>query len=170
MKIKLISFISILLLTTPFIIKGQTDIPQAQAMFIYNFTRLIDWPEKNDNFIIGVIGNNEVFNALTSYTQGKKVGIQNIVVKQFNEVIDITPCNILFVGFSRTKNLPEILKIIGNNNTLIITEKSGAIQMGSAINFVIVGDKLKFEIKIDNATKYGLKVSSKLAEIAIKSY
>lgn len=152
------------------LIKGQTDIPQAQAMFIYNFTRLIDWPEKSGDFIIGVIGSNEVFNALNSYTQGKKVGLQNISVKQFKEITDITPCNILFIGFSRTKNIPEILKIIGDNNTLIITEKTGAIQMGAAINFVIIGDKLKFEIKIDNATKYGLKVSSKLAEMAVKTY
>jgi len=153
-----------------FFAKGQTDIPQAQAMFIYNFTRLIDWPNKSGDFIIGVIGNNEVFDALSNYTQGKKVGLQNIVVRQFKEPTDITPCHILFVGFSKTKSLTEILKIVNDNHILIITEKTGAIQMGSAINFVIVGDKLKFEIKIDNATKYGLKVSSKLAEMAVKSY
>lgn len=170
MKYKFFITSILILLLKLSLVKGQTDIPQAQAMFIYNFTRLIDWPEKSGDFIIGVIGSNEVFNALTSYTQGKKVGLQNITVKQFKEVTDITPCNILFIGFSRTKNIPEILKIIGDNNTLIITEKTGAIQMGAAINFVIIGDKLKFEIKIDNATKYGLKVSSKLAEMAVKSY
>ncbi len=102
--------------------------------------------------------------------QNKKVGLQEIVVKQFKEPTDISNCNILFVGFSRTKNLPEIAKLLESSNTLIISEKSGAIQMGSAINFVIISDKLKFEIKVDNATKYGLKVSSKLVEMAVKTY
>ncbi len=46
-------------------VKCQTDIPSAQAMFIYNFTRLIEWPNKEGSFIIGVIGNQEVYNAVS---------------------------------------------------------------------------------------------------------
>jgi hypothetical protein len=59
--------------------------------------------------------------------------------------------------------------IVGTNKTLVITEKKGALNEGSAINFVIVDNKLKFELKVSNATKNGLKVSSNLETMAIVS-
>ena len=149
---------------------AQTGIPKAQAMFIYNFSRLIEWPAsyKTGPFVIGVLGSSNLANELLSYTTGKKVGAQDIVVKQYKEVGEIEKCHILFVAFSKTKNFPEIISSLGNNSTLLISEKNGAIDDGSAINFSIIGDKLKFEISQGNASKYGLKLSAKLAEMAFK--
>lgn len=151
---------------------GQTGIPKAQALFIYNFSRLIEWPAdyKNGPFVIASIGSSSTLDELTSYTSGKMVGSQPIAVKKFDSPSEITTCHILFVPFSKTRELPEILNHLQGKSTLIITEKHGAIDEGSAINFVIVGDKLKFEIKTENATKYNIKLSSKLSEMAYKSY
>ena len=72
--------------------------------------------------------------------------------------------------FSETKYMPNILPQIANKSTLIITEKNEAISEGSAINFVVVGDKLKFELSPNNAEKYNIKLSSKLNEMAFKVY
>ncbi|HJX71050.1 MAG TPA: YfiR family protein, partial [Bacteroidales bacterium] len=79
-------------------------------------------------------------------------------------------CHILFVTFAKTKIMADLLNSLGNKSTLIITEKNGAVNEGSAINFLVVGDKLKFEISEGNATKYGIKYSAKLTEMAFKSY
>jgi hypothetical protein len=75
----------------------------------------------------------------------------------------------LFVPFEKTKQMPEILGILKDKSTLIITEKAGALEDGSAINFVIVEDKLKFELKPENAVKLGIKFSSKLLEMSTAS-
>ena len=65
--------------------------------------------------------------------------------------------------------MPEILGILNGKSTLIITEKAGALEDGSAINFVIIEDKLKFELKPENAIKFGIKFSSKLQEMSTQS-
>jgi len=150
----------------------QTGIPKAQSMFIFNFSRLIEWPAsyKSGPFIIGVLGSSETFNELESFTKGKNVGAQTILVVKFASVEDISNCNILFITFSKTKELPNILPKLQGKSSLIITEKNGAIEEGSVINFCVIGDKLKFEFKPDNAAKYQLKVSSKLGEMAYKIY
>lgn len=152
--------------------QAQTEIPRAQAMFIYNFSRLIEWPAeyKTGPYIIGVIGSCQTLNDLESFTTGKSVGSQPIAVKKFNSVDEISSCQILFVPFSKTKDLAMIVPKLQNKSTLIITEKNGAVENGSAINFLIIEDKLKFEIKPSNITKYNLKVSSKLSEMAFKVY
>jgi hypothetical protein len=151
---------------------SQTSITDAQAIFIYNFTRLIEWPAevKTGDFIIGIYGSGDLFDQLKTYTNGKVVGTQPIKVVKFNYVTEITKCHILFVTFSKTKDMPTIAGVVSSNKTLIIAEKKGALNEGAAINFVIVEDKLKFEVKVSNATKNGLKVHSNLENMATAKY
>jgi hypothetical protein len=168
MKKVLVTFTALLFASVAYM---QTTIPKAQTLFIYNFSRLIEWPAdyRTGPFVIGVIGYSEIAPELESYTKGKKVGAQDITVTRFKTAKEITNCHILFVPFDKTKQLPEILGILNGKSTLIITEKAGALEDGAAINFVIIEDKLKFELKSDNAVKVGIKFSSKLQEMSTQS-
>ncbi len=149
-------------------LNAQTSIPKAQAMFIYNFSRLVEWPDnyRAGAFIIASLGNSPVADELEVYTNGKKVGTQEIQIVRYKTVQEITNCHILFVPLGRTKQMAEILNTIQNKSILIITEKNGALNEGAAINFILLSDKIKFEISGDNITKYGLKYSAKLQEMA----
>jgi hypothetical protein len=164
------SIIALLFILTS--LRSQTSIPNAQAMFIYNFSRLIEWPAnyKTGPFVIGVVGSSATLTELQNYTASKTVGSQQIMVKKFESAAEIGVCHILFVPFAKTKMLPEINQSIGSKSTLIICEKNGAIDGGAAINFVIVADKLKFEVKPTNATSKNINMSSKLSEMAYKTY
>ncbi|OFY50884.1 MAG: hypothetical protein A2Y87_10705 [Bacteroidetes bacterium RBG_13_46_8] len=150
---------------------SQMGIPKAQAMFIFNFCRLTEWPAsyRTGPFKIAVLGTTAVADELEMYTRGKKVGTQEIQVIRFKAAEDISSCHILFVPFSRSKQLTEIASSLqgAGKSVLIITEKNGALNEGSAINFIIQEDKLKFELKGENASKNGIKVSSKLQEMAM---
>ena len=75
-----------------------------KALFIYNFTKHIEWPAnaKTGDFVIGVVGNNDVFNNISAIATGKKSGSQNIVVKKFKSVEEVTDCHILFVGMGQS--------------------------------------------------------------------
>ena len=167
---KFFGLITVWLLLTA--MSSQTGIPRAQAMFIYNFSRLIEWPAnyRSGPFVIGVLGSSQTFNELKNYTANKTVGSQQISVKKFNSPAEIATCHILFVPFGKTKQLGEVTQTLGSKSTLIVSEKNGAIDAGSAINFIIVGDKLKFEIKPSNATFRKINMSSKLNEMAFKVY
>lgn len=153
-------------------LSAQSSIPAAQSVFVYNFTRLIEWPAeyKTGDFTIGVIGSGEVFNELKNYTNSKMVGAQAIKIVKFNAPADVTKCQIIFVGYGKTKDIPEIVTKLGGASTLIVSENKTAIEKGAAINFVIVDDKLKFELKLSNASSLGLKIHSNLENMAIAKY
>jgi len=54
---------------------------------------------------------------------------------------------------------------------LVISNKKGAINLGSGINFVVSSDgKLKFEIKKSNILNKGIKINSSIDKLAIKIY
>lgn len=164
--------ISIILLTLNLTSFAQTDISRAEALFIYNFSRLIEWPQnyKSGPFVIGVLGDSPVYDQLEGFTKGKQVGSQPIQVKKFNSAAEISICHILFIPFSETKNLPSVTPKLSGKSTLVITEKSGGIEGGAGINFVVVGDKLKFELSPANVSSKSIKLSSKLNEMAYKVY
>jgi hypothetical protein len=151
---------------------SQTSVAQAQAIFIYNFTRFIEWPGeyKTGDFVIGIYGSGELYNEIKSYTSSKLVGNQSIKIVRYTSVQEISKCHIIFVGFGKTKELPLITAKMGNHSTLIITEKKGGLEGGATINFSLVEDKLKFELKSSNANKCGIKISSTLENMAIAKY
>ena len=161
---------TIILIFTFFTLYGQTSIPKAQAMFIYNFSRLINWPpaDRTGPFVIGVVGNSPASAEIKTFLTGKMVSSQKIVIKEFSNASQVEKCHILFVPFEQTKELEAIFAKIGSSSTLIIGEKASALDAGATIIFSVVANKLKYEIKPDNGTKVGLTISSRINEMAFK--
>lgn len=152
----------------------EAELAKYKSLFTLNFIRYIGWPEeaKQGDFVIGVLKNSYMAEQLKIKTIGKKFGYQNIIVKEFKNIDEISDCQILYVDgiINYTKNADVIAQKL-NSQSLIITEGKGAISNGSMINFVIVDDKLKFEVSQSNAEKSGLKLSNSLLSMnnAIKS-
>ncbi len=143
---------------------SQVSITQAQSIFIYNFTRLIEWPadRKSGDFIIGVYGAEELLNDLKSYTSNKKVGGQSIKIEKINNPENTSGLHVIFVGFDKSRDISKIIKIVGEGSTLIICEKNGSLDQGADINFEIVEDKLKYRFSGPNIIKAGLKYNNSL--------
>jgi len=145
------------------------EVAKYKAMFTLNFIRYIGWPEeaKQGDFVIGVLKESQVLSNLQAQTVGKKFGFQNIIVKEFKSIDEVTDCQILFFSNNQNfgKNAAAVVAKL-KNNSLIITEVDGAINDGSMINFVIRDEKLKFELSAANAEKVGLKFSSSLTSLS----
>jgi hypothetical protein len=139
------------------------------ALYLYNFTKYIDWPEehKKGDFVIGVVGNNQVYTELVQIAEGKPVGNQTIVVKNFRNVDEVTGCHILYLSEHQSRRVDLAIGKIGQSAPLIVTQSEGATMQGSAINFVIRNETMKFELKKSNATKFGLRLHSRLDNLAI---
>jgi len=138
-----------------------------KAAFIYNFTKYIDWGAPlSDPFIIGVVGSSPVYNSLQEIAATKMVNDKKIVILHFNNPDEITSCNILFISANSYFSLASVLARI-DKGTLTISEQPGFAGLGTAFNFVVDHDKLKFEANIKSIDEAGLKASSKLLKLAI---
>ena len=138
-----------------------------KAAFIYNFTKYIDWGvSPSDPFIIGVVGPSPVYNSLQEIAATKTVNEKKIVILHFNNPDEITSCNILFISANSYFSLASVLARI-DKGTLTISEQAGFAELGTAFNFVVDHDKLKFEANINSINGAGLKASSKLLKLAI---
>lgn len=143
---------------------------KVKAVFIYNFTRYFEWPEKmkSGNFIIQVIGNNASLNSeLNKMASTKQVGNQKLEIKNSSKLdLGVKP-HIIFLLSEASDLLKEASSKYKGKGALIVTEKMGLAKAGSAINFVVADNKQKFEYSKNNAVKAGLKTSEELKNLAI---
>jgi hypothetical protein len=140
-----------------------------KALFMYNFTKYIEWPasQRQGDFVIGIMGNSPMAGELQTIAGKQKVGAQNIVVKTYSSVDEIDNCQILYIAPNRSNLVSNVLAKLSGKSTLLITDKAGMAQQGSGINYVLDGDKLKYEINKSNIEKKGLIVSSALLALGI---
>ena len=142
---------------------------EIKAAFIYNFVKFVEWPPDDtsnaDPITIAVVGKDPFGDALDLIRE-KTIGVRKIVVKRFARVDDIAKCQVLFISSSQHEQLPHILKVTKKWHVLTIGEVTGFAQSGGIINFIIVDDKVRFEINVDAAQRAGLKISSQLLKLA----
>ncbi|UII23003.1 YfiR family protein [Fulvivirga ligni] len=162
---------------TVFLLSGFFGTAQAQgrpiheihSMMIYNFIKYIQWPssDQSQNFVIAVIGDDEVYNTLNTWYGGKLRGNKKFVVKKFGSPSEISECHILYVAKGSSKDFDTIKGQLANKSTLIITDKPGLGEKGSGINFRTVNNKLAFELNQKVIEESRLKVSGQLSSMAI---
>jgi len=150
---------------------AQVEMSKAHAMFSYNFTKFFDWPpsEKQGDFVMGVLGSRNLTLELEKVTTGKKNVTQPIVVKYFRNIDEVEKCHVIFVDALKSGEISGIHTKTGTH-CLVITDSNTGINKGAAIQFVTEGNRLKYDFKSENASKYGLKFHSKVKEMARNSY
>jgi len=147
---------------------GQVKVSTMQSVIICSVLKYMEWPTDNSTeFIISVIGNDEVYDELAKLVSSRKAGIRSIVVKQVS-VDKIGKSHIVFLGSLNQSQLDKAISEIGESSTLIITDKSGYLEKGSDFNFVLHGDKIAFQLNEKNILKKGIKVSAAVVTMAEK--
>lgn len=161
------TFLGVLILGVILGINAQSP-TKYQALFVYNFTRFIEWPSNSSpDFVIGVLGKSSIYNELQNIASAKKVGTQTIVVKQFSNSSEVVSCQILFVSSEIASQISQMAATFQSKNTLIITDRAGSTGKGAGINFVNADGKQRFEISKSNVDKTGLKVNKQLLDMAM---
>jgi YfiR/HmsC-like len=142
---------------------------EVYSMMVFNFIKYVQWPDhdKSGEFVIGVVGNNDVYNTLTAWYGGKAKGNKTYVIKKFANASEITDCHLVYIDKSKSSEFEAINNKVKGKGTLVVTDKNGLGQRGSCINFKTIDDKLRFEINQQAVDASNLKVSGALTSMAI---
>lgn len=150
------------------VMKAQNE--KFKALFLYNFIKNVEWPAsyKQGDIIIGVFGNNPIIKELETITSTQKSGNQSMKVKLISNLDEVTDCHLIYVSPSKGSSVANLMTKVNGNSTLVVSDTRNGIQQGSAINFLVDGDKLKFEISKSHIEQKGLKVSTALLTLGIQ--
>jgi len=154
------------------LIQSEVEEYSAKAAFIYNFTKFVEWQDNSLNttstFNIGVLGDSPITGPLNDLASSKKINNKKINIIRYNSASEIINCHILFIPESASPDLVRSsVQSASVKNTLIISERKGQLDNGSAINFLIVNNKIKFEVNLNSLNKNNIKASSQLLKLAV---
>lgn len=142
------------------------------SVFIYNFTKYVQWPPtsaQNSSFVIGVLGNSPMMGELEKLMTKKNVGNLPIVVKKISNISEAIACQAVFIPSHKSSQFDSD-PLLRTKPILFITETDGLGKKGSHINFVIQDGKIRFELNQTSILEAGLKVSSQLSSLASTVY
>lgn len=135
-----------------------------KAKFLYAFINYVNWDSiaKNGEIKVAIIGESPITPTFININKNKKIKIV-----EYQDLYEIKNCNIVFVPSDCTYRLYTILSKFSKKPVLVVTEKTGYAKGGAHINFVVIQDKLKFEVNLKTLKETNLKVSSVLLQHAI---
>jgi hypothetical protein len=170
MKLKLLMLFAFLMLPVGKMIHAETDVNNAQAIFIYNFLSQVRWPEGSaeDKLTVGILGKTTTTEYLRKYTENRKIGAKPIEVVEYSSSADISSCHVLFLTYNKSNEISAVDEKTKGKGCLIVAEKSGLTNSGAVIDFTIVDGKLRFRVNEENAKKHNLLISSQLIQLSMK--
>jgi hypothetical protein len=140
-----------------------------KAAFLFNFTKFIEWPagDRSQPFRICTVAEPAFSTAVDRTIAGETAGGG----RPIERVSPATPdaaraCHILFIGRLETERMDRWMTAVRGAPALVVGESRAAWDRGAQINFVVDGNRVKFDVNLDAANRAGLTVSSKLLRVA----
>jgi len=158
-------------------IRAQSDTQASEyrvkAAFLYKFGAYIEWPDgafaRPDSPVsIGGVGADALAEELAQIVVGRSVNGRPVAVRKLRPGDSIENLHILFIGRTDARRLAEILAVARGHPVLTVTESEEALQLGSVINFVVIDDKVRFDVALVPADQSSLKISARLLAVARK--
>jgi hypothetical protein len=142
-----------------------------KAAYLFNFAQFVQWPEKafedeSTPFTVGVLGADPYGKTLERLASMKQIQGREIVIERYSKIEELERCHILFIARNRERRLPAIFEELKDRCVLTVSETRSFAFDGGIINFIIVDDRIRFEINLQAAERADLTLSSKLLGVA----
>jgi hypothetical protein len=148
-------------------VQALPDEVSVKAAFLFNFAQFVDWPAGGTgSFNFCVIGDDQMAEYLTLNLRNQSIGSRRSVVKSALATGELTSCNIIYVGRSSKKSAPVVMQAVAGKPILLVSEFPELGDRGMAINFFLDEERIRFEVHLGALEKAGLKVSSRLLNVA----
>lgn len=142
-----------------------------KAAYLYRFCEYVEWPEAafsdpSSPLVIGVLGDGRMAGDLEEIVAGRQVGGRSIDVRRLRTGDSIKGVHVLFIPRSQDWGLTGILDRAQMQSTLTITEREDFGPSAGVINFIVIEDRVRFDIALKPAKRSNLRISSRLLSVA----
>jgi hypothetical protein len=138
-----------------------------KSLFLLNFIKYVNWPEEQSTKVIkvGIKGDSPLYESLISMIKSRQE-TQKILVERITSEEQRGYHMVVLTG-AFTGEAEAALKRFESAGVLVISDGCKS-SCGAAINLLNQNNRIRFEINTTAARRGGVKISSKLAELAVK--
>ena len=142
---------------------------QVKAAYLYKFAGFVDWPgsafaRPDSPLVIGVAGNDELAAQLEQVIAGRSVGSHPLAVRRLRRGDPPAGLHVLYIGGA--ERWPELLA--SARGLPLLTVGDGPEAAGNMIRFLVIDERLRFEVALGPVAPSGLKISARLLAAALR--
>lgn len=146
---------------------------QVKAAFLYKFLAFVEWPpaalrDGDSPIVVGVLGAEPLAEELSRVVASRSSGGRPVSIRRFSIGDALGDLHVLFIGRPQGGRLASIVAGATGHALLVVTESDEGLAAGSMINFVVVDDKVRFDVALARAEQAGLRISARLLSVARK--
>lgn len=160
----------------PGYLSAELDEYQAKAMFLYNFSKFVEWPASAFSsptapLVIGVAGEDPFGASLDAVLKDKTVGERPLAAKRITgdaktKSGELKGCHILFIASSAQADAVALIGIVKGAPVFTVSEVPRFAENGGMVNFRMNASKLELDLNVKAAEAAGLKVSARLQQVS----
>jgi hypothetical protein len=146
---------------------AQQDERAVRAAYVYNLTKYVYWPHNGNELLIGVVGDKSMDQALKSVVDGKRSDERVIHILLHPSDADLARCDMVYFAGPATAYPHDILDHPHTSSTLTVGEDDHFVLSGGMVALIRTGDQIQLEVNPDAANAAGLRISSRLLNLAV---
>ncbi len=140
-----------------------------KCAFVYNFAKLIEWPEASfpsgsTKLAVGFVGNTPLADAFTQATTGKNANGHEFEIHKLGGAGEAVSCHIVVVCDAGQTD--AVLATVKGRPVLTVGDIDGFTAAGGMIGLMKDGAKVTFELNVAPSAEAGIKLDPKLRKIA----
>jgi YfiR/HmsC-like len=144
---------------------------EVKAVYLFNFAKFVDWPanvtkSQPGPFTICVLGKDPFGPVLDATVADESIGGKRVVARRIAEPPEAFDCQILYISSSEEGRLNTIFGGLARMAILTVSDIPQFSQHGGMIEFVLQGNKIRFDVNLGAAQQAGLSLSSQLLKVA----
>lgn len=144
---------------------------QVEAAYLYNFGKFVNFPvgsRTGTDFSVCILGEDPFGSTIDQTVAKAKIDGKPIVTRRIARAGEAQGCRIVFISESETGRLRTILPLLSKSGMLTVSDLPRFAERGGMIQFVMEGDRVRFEVNLGAAQQAGLNLSSELLKVAVK--
>jgi len=142
-----------------------------KAAFVFNFAKFVNWPDArlrtSDNQMVFCVQRDDLDYRVVKDLEHKSINDRNVTVRILEPRTGIPDCHLLFLsGGVSDSEFDQLVKYATGLNVLLVSDMPDFAERGGHIALITDQNRLRFKINLGATTGAGLKVSSKLLQLA----
>src|ERR1700733_726580 len=139
--------------------------------FLYNFAKFVEWPlaslrSPGPPLAICIVGHNPFSLEIEDELRARPAGGHPVEFVALKPTDTLNGCHIVFIPVTENDQAARILTSVKGLGALTVGESEGFAARGGMINFTVEDGNVRFEINKLAADRAGLRISSKLLNLA----
>jgi hypothetical protein len=144
---------------------------EIKAAYLLRFIGFVEWPDAafpnpDAPLRLGVLDADSIATELATMARGRLLGRRPIVPQRLRGEAGVSGLHALFVGRDSKSRLAALVAAAAGQPLLTIAENGDSPVPGSAITFVVVDGKVRFDVTPRVAEQLHVKISARLLPVA----